>query len=344
MKHLFFLLLLALPILAHADPDAEWQAIVALDAGPGKKPSSQDEAQLLARTHFAKHRALIGQFLAKYPSDPRAFDARLRLAAILAASGKMDGVQSQVDEAMRILAELEKSPGAPAAKRADAGFRRVSLFLQGMNGREAGMRGPIVDSARNFVAKYPDDRRGARLLAEVATVCDSDPVLKRTLLEDARALSKDEALNRRIADDLARIALLDKPLDLKFETLDGRTFDTAALRGNVVVIVFWAADSPPSFLWMQGFRRAVDKLPKDGLRIATVSLDTDRSVLARRIKDFQMAGWPTGFDGKGWDGPSVRRLGINSLPTVFVLDKAGRLRALNARDNHDLLIRRLLRE
>jgi hypothetical protein len=40
----------------------------------------------------------------------------------------------------------------------------------------------------------------------------------------------------------------------------------------------------------------------------------------------------------------VRSLGINALPTVFVVSKSGQLASLNARDNYDLVIRRLLRE
>ena len=344
MKKLLLAVLLLAPLCARAGMEDDWAAIVALDSGPGKKPSSREEAQLLARTHFAKHQALIEKFLAAYPNDPRSFDARLRLASILAAKGKMDNVQNDVDEAMRMLASLEKSPVAPAEKRADAGFRRVSLFMQSLIGRESEMRGSIVDSARNFVAKYPADRRGPRLLAEAATICDNDPALKRALLNEAKTLSKEEALNHRIADDLVRLNLLDKPLHLKFSTVQGGTFDTSAQKGNVVVLIFWSAESPHSLMWMQAFRRTIDKLPKSNLRIATVSLDTNKSELARRMKEFQMESWPTNFDGRGWDSSVARPIGINALPSVFILDKEGVLRAINARDNHDLWIRKLLRE
>ena len=40
--------------------------------------------------------------------------------------------------------------------------------------------------------------------------------------------------------------------------------------------------------------------------------------------------WPVGYDGKGWESPLVRELGINGLPTVWLLDSGGRLRSLNA--------------
>ncbi|MEI6033836.1 MAG: TlpA disulfide reductase family protein [Verrucomicrobiae bacterium] len=344
MMRILLALALFLPLFAWAGADEEWSAIVALDAGPGKPPSTREAARLQARSHFSKHQKLIEGFLSRYPGDPRAFDARLRLAAILAAAGKMDNVQSQVDEAMRLLAGLEKSSGTPQEIRADAGFRRVSLYLQSLAGRENEMRGSIVEAARGFVAKFPGDRRGPRLLVEAATVCDSDPALKRELLSEARAQSKDEVLSRRISDDLSRLSLLDRPLHMKFPTLQGGSFDSDAESGNVVVIVFWSAESPHCLLWMQEFRRTLAKLPKDNLRVASVSLDTNKNVLVQRMKEFQIEAWPTDFDGRGWDNAIARPLGINSLPTVFVLDKSGVLRALNARDRCDLWIRRLQRE
>ena len=342
-----FLLISALLVFAScafATPDSEWAAIVAMDAGPSKKPATREEAQLLARTYLVKQKALIEVFLAQHPSDPHAFDARLHLAAILAATGKMDNVRQQTDEAMRILAALEKSSDAPAEKRADAGFRRASLLFQGTIGREAEMRDPIVEAARSFVESYPGDKRGPRLLVEAATVCDNDPALKRRLLDDARSLSKEDALNRRIADDLVRLNHLDKPLELKFSTVQGIGFDTREQKGNVVAIVFWSAESPHCLMWLQSFRQAVGKLPKANLRVGTVSLDADRQALARRLKEFHIEDWPTNFDGRGWDNAVARPLGINALPTVFLLDKSGVLRALNARDNYGAWITKLLKE
>jgi hypothetical protein len=344
MKKLLLAAILAGASCALATPETEWTAIAAMDAGPSKKPATREEAQILARTHLGKQKKLIEVFLAQYPSDPRAFDARLRLAAILAATGKMDNVREQTDEAMRILSALEKSPDAPAEKRADAGFRRISLFLQSLSGREAEMRDSIVEAARKFVAKYPGDKRGPRLLVEAATVCDNDPALKRKLLNDARSLSKEEDLNRRITDDLVRLNHLDKPLELKFSTIQGPGFDIREQKGKVVVIVFWSVESPHSLIWMQNFRKALEKLPKAGLQIATVSLDTGSKALSQRLKEFQIEGWPTNFDGKGWDNAVARPLGINALPTVFILDKSGVLRALNARNDYGAWITRLLKE
>jgi len=340
----FLAALLLVPCLAFATPDTDWAAIVAMDAGPTRKPVTQEDVKLIARQHLTVQRGLITDFLAKYPNDPNSFDARLRLAAILATIGKMDGVQQPVDDAMRMLTELEKMPGVPLAKRADAGFQRVSLYFQSMRGREAEMRGSIVDSARNFATKYPGDRRGPRLLVEAATICDGDPKAKRELLEQARDLSREEGLNRRIADDLTRLGLLNQPFAMKFPTIQGKTFDTESPRGFVTVIVFWSAESPHCLVWLPEFVRAIRQFPASNVRVATIAVDSKRADVARRLKELRMEDWPTFFDGLGWESPMARDRGINSLPTVFVVDRRGVLRSINARDNYDLVIRRLLRE
>ncbi len=343
MRFLLALCLMA-PALAFGSVESDWAAIVALDAGPGGKPRTREEAVQLARTHFALQTRRIEEFLARYPDDPRVFDARLRLAALLAATGKMEERQQPVDEAMRILTELEKSRNATPQQRANAGFRRVSLYLQSMRGREVEMRGAMVDAARNFAFRYPGDKRGPRLLVEVASLCDSDPGLKRALLEEASGSTSEPALQRRIADDLLRLSLLDKPLRIAFRATDGRIFDSASEKGNIVVVVFWSAESPHCLLWWPAFKRLLAESPRAGVRLATVALDTNSSEALSRLKEFGFEGTPTHCDGRGWQNAVARPLGINSLPTVFVIDRKGVLRSLNARDNIDLWLRRLSRE
>lgn len=343
MTRLLVLALLLPVAAAWAGADEDWAHIVALDAGPGKKPATRDEAIFLAKLHFAAHRRALEDFLAKYPEDPRGFDARLKMADILAAEGKMESSQAKVDDAMRALDQLEKTEGVSREKRADAGFRRASLILQSQSGSTDRMREMIVSAARNFCVKYPGDRRGPRLLVETATICDEAPHLKQRLLEEALVATSEEALKARIRDDLNRLSRLGRPVDLKFTALDGQVVDLKALRGKVVVLVFWSAESPHSLLWLRGFRTAYDGLPKEGLCVVTVSLDEKRGAVEERLRELR-ADWPTHFDGKGWDGALARSLGINALPTVWIIDRKGNLRALNARENFETWIRQLLRE
>lgn len=337
-----FLCLILAVSAALATPDEDWAVIVSMDAGPAQKPKSLEDARALAKAHFVRHAALIEKFLQENPGDSRAFDARLKLAAIQAATGKMEEKQSMVDEAMRALQILEKDKNATAKQRAEAGFRRVTLLMQSLKGQEADRRRDLVAAARNFSIRYSDDVRSPRLLVEVATICDSDPVLKRQLLEEARQASREEVLNRRIADDLRRLDLLGKPLPLKFPTIQGREFDIEKSRGRVVMLVFWSAEAAPSLMWMEDFRRALVNLPRDRFDVVTINLDSNVTKVSEFMKNAALPEWPTACDSKGWSGPLVRRLGINALPTVFIVDQQGILRAVNAKNTYEQWIRKLI--
>ena len=204
------LLILLIPQRLSAGAQEEWRYILSLDAGPKKKPATRDEAALLARNHLLLQRKAVEQFLARYPGDPQAFEAKLKLARILAAEGKIANNQSEVDEALRLLGELEKAPGVARERLADAGFARASLLMQTQNGNAERVRESIVWSARAFTAKYPGDRRGPRMLVEAGTVCDDVPKQKRDLLEEAFRLTDEEPLKRRIADDLRSTRIFGK--------------------------------------------------------------------------------------------------------------------------------------
>jgi hypothetical protein len=340
----FWAVLLLSAGLAIASPEEDWRAIVAMDAGPGEKPKNLEQARSLAKAHLERHRRLVEDFLASHSGDPRSPEARMRLASLLAAIGKMENRQSQVDEAMRLLQTIERDNAAPRQIRAEAGFRRVSLLMQSLQGREIERRGDLLSAARNFRNRFPGDRRVPRLLVEVATLCDNNPSLKRELLDEARSLSNEPELNRRIADDLKRLELLDRPFTLEFPTVQGRDFDIASRRGRIVVLIFWSAESLPSLLWIDEFRRALAKLPADKLAVATVAVDKNPDTVREVLEGTGIAGWPTACDGQGWESPLVRPLGINALPTVFLIDQRGVLRALNARNSYESWIRKLLIE
>jgi thiol-disulfide isomerase/thioredoxin len=133
-------------------------------------------------------------------------------------------------------------------------------------------------------------------------------------------------------------------MDLSFDTLRDGRWSLADQRGRVTVVVFWAGWSPPSVAWLAEFGRFARDLPGGSVAIATVSLDKKKGNAVETLSKLGISGWPTACSGAGWEDPLVRRLGINALPTVFVFDKQGRLRTLNARQGYESLIRQLVAE
>ncbi len=336
------LISLANPSL-NANADNAWALVEKLDSGPPSQPKSRDEAVQLARQHFASHRAAIESFLVGYPDDPRSFDAHLRLAGLMAAEGSMDQKPALVRQALQALIALEKTPGIPSNQLADAAFRRISLQMQTLEGRESEQRDVVVTAARNFANRFPSDKRAARLLVEASTICTGTPDTMRSLLNQAQSLTSEPELNARIADDLRRLGQLGKLLEITITTTDGQRIALETLRGRVVALIFWSAESPHSVLWMRGFLEQIRKLPTSDVVFIGVSLDDDKEALNTMIQALNIP-WATHFDGKGWEGDLVRSLGINAIPTLWLVDKRGILRSLNAREHFNTSLRLLQRE
>lgn len=317
---------------AFASPaDSAWQRILALDSGPGEIPRTPEQARLYASNHLLTQKNALDAFVNRYPGDPRVPEARLRLASILATEGRMEENSSKIREAFGVLQSIEKNPSASPKVKSDAAFRMASIRMQNApGGPEAGYK-YVVKAATDFVRAYPDDRRGPRLLVEAGTVCDSDPDTKRKLLDEARKRTSEEDLLRRIDDDLKRLSLIGKPVEIKLRTLSGQSLDLSDYRGKPVLLIFWAAESPQSLFWLRDFARMWQTFRKKAdFAIVTVNLDSDPAE-ARERAALLGTGWPVGYEPGGWDAPTARRLGINALPTVWVLDSQGRLRTLNAK-------------
>ena len=296
-----------------------------------------------AAQHLEKQEAALRGFSQQFPSDSRHYSAEIRLAAVVAAEGRLKHDPVLEDAARKSLSDLEADAGTPALVKADAGFARVSQTMASAAGQlDEKARDTLLNQVRQFDVSYPKDRRTGNLLTEVATLYDNQPVQKKTLLNEALEHTNDEAARQRISDDLKRINLLGKPLDLRLHLLDGgNTLDLAQHRGRVEVILFWASFSLPALHELAAVQEVAKGFGGQPVDFLTVSVDEDRAALVGTMKVADLK-WPTQFDGQGWRSEFVRSLGINAIPTVWVLDRQGRLLTLNARGEEEKTIRQAL--
>ena len=332
-------LLLAAAAFAGA-ADEDWQAVIALDAGPEALARSGAEAQAAIVAHLAAQERALRAFIGAHAGDAHAFEARLRLARLFAIRADVQNDSKLRSEADRMLGALEKS--ATPGQRADIDFARLSLAMRRANSPATMDREALLSRARKFQNSHPEDRRIAQVFAEVATLFDSQPSVKRKLLTEAQPLANDDETKSRIADDLRRIALLGETPALYGPSMDGKSFNVEDCRGRIVIVCFFATWSPPSLAALDALKRAAVTFPKGPVQIVGVSLDTKPEPLGALLKS-QAIPWPIVRDGLGWESPLIRGFGINTLPTVWLLDRAGKLRSLDALDNTGGQIRQLLR-
>ena len=327
-----------------AEADQAWQVVLQQATGPGTRFHDQGEALAAARKHLDAQESMLRGFIRLYPDDPRAYSARIRLSSVLSAKGRLQKQPAFMTEAQKLLTDLEADPATPPSVKADAAFARVSSDMENLSG------GPINDAARDGVLKtirqfdtsYPDDRRTPGLLTEIATLYDELPAQKKALLEEAAMHAKDEGLRNRIHDDLKRVSLLGRPLDLSvLPWQGGAPVKLADARGRVVVVLFWASWSMPALHELARLKDAAAEFQGQPVDFWGISLDEDRAAMEATVKAADIR-WPIQCDGRGWKGELVRSLGINALPTTWVFDRRGQLTMLNARGQASDAIREAL--
>jgi thiol-disulfide isomerase/thioredoxin len=133
------------------------------------------------------------------------------------------------------------------------------------------------------------------------------------------------------------------PLALKFAAVDGREVDLEKMRGKVVLVDFWATWCEPCVDMLPTVKGAYDKFHAKGLEIAGIDLDEEKDSLTNFVAE-QKVEWPEYFDGKKWDSKYAVEFGVKDLPALWLVDKKGVLRYINADFDFDKKIERLLGE
>jgi cytochrome c biogenesis protein CcmG, thiol:disulfide interchange protein DsbE len=110
--------------------------------------------------------------------------------------------------------------------------------------------------------------------------------------------------------------------DFVVETLDGDTVRLAELRGQVVLVNFWATWCPPCRIEMPGFQRVWEDYGDRGFVIVGLSVDQGvRSDVVRWVERRGLT-FPIAFA----PGAVVRSYGgATTLPTSILIDREGRI-------------------
>lgn len=165
---------------------------------------------------------------------------------------------------------------------------------------------------------------------------------------EARVLAErvsDEQLKGRLVAIAERSArdprqLVGKPFSVEGKQPDGAAFSTASLRGKVVLIDFWATWCRPCVAAMPELVRLREQHGADKLAIVGVSCDRDRKALEAFLEKHPQYDWPHLFaPGTQWH-PIATAHGVESIPRLFLLDRDGVLRSVDAAQHLEELVRR----
>jgi thiol-disulfide isomerase/thioredoxin len=334
--------------------EKQWEQVVEANSMPPppegwyeRTPSPKDFARFheengrLARRGAEKAR----EFYRRFPDSPHAREARVQEKISLTIAADL-GDQVATRELQQLAARSGKEPPLTEDELVSIAAgplkRLVDLLEYQVNPVDVSQ---MEHKARLFRQQYPKRPEGWEYLVVVM-----NNYLYYGRYPQARALAQDltkadvpEETRDPAQALLRKLERLDKPLAIQFTALDGRKVDLAALRGKVVLVDFWATWCPPCMREIPRLRKLSDRYRAQGFEIVGISADDDEKAVRRVIDEHNMK-WPIFFDGKGEDNRLVAEFEARPLPTLWLVDRGGRLRDLSGAVDLEAKIKKLLAE
>jgi peroxiredoxin len=184
--------------------------------------------------------------------------------------------------------------------KADVGSAGHESILRGyVAGLEQTKSALFIDFGKLFIEKYPNDQQ------YVASI------------------------NAAIAQLASTTNGAEAP-DFTSTTPTGASVKLSDLRGQIVMIDFWASWCRPCRMENPNVLKAYTKYHDKGFEILGVSLDDNKGKWEAAIAQDGLP-WKHVSDLKGWYGPTSQLYGVSSIPATLLLDKEGKIIARNLR-------------
>ena len=318
---------LALDVLRAAEDEAvTWEKLQNEAAGlTADLPEDEAEGKKLLGQRLAAQLEHFSDYVRDYPQSSNRWEARMAVMQLGNSLAMIEDREPDLAAQSKELREIADDKEAPLNIRADAGLVLLQIASVDFDRVRTEQSARDLSAAiAKFLETHPEDpRRAALKLTEAQALETFDPGTARAIYEEV-AKDEDPEIAEAAKSGLELMALRDNPLELSFTAVDGKKFDLAGLRGKVVLIDFWATWCPPCVEEVPQLVETYEKFKDRGFEIVGISLDNDKSALEKFTAENKMT-WPQFFDGKGWDNELAQRFKIQSVPTMWLLGRDGKL-------------------
>ena len=99
---------------------------------------------------------------------------------------------------------------------------------------------------------------------------------------------------------------------------------------KVVLIDFFATWCPPCREEMPNLKNIRSSHPEGSFELISISLDSEREKLETFIREQELT-WHFAFSGEGWNDSNAKLYHVNSIPSIWLVDKKGILRYFDVR-------------
>lgn len=134
--------------------------------------------------------------------------------------------------------------------------------------------------------------------------------------------------SKRAEAVLRRLRLLGKNLELSGPTIDGGYINIRDYRNKVLLIAFWSTGQKPFEAMLPRLKSLQKTFGPRNFEIIGVNLDKEEPPVATFLEKNAVV-WPNIFhpdrNKRGWESPMAKHYAIRNLPTLWLVDTAGKV-------------------
>lgn len=160
---------------------------------------------------------------------------------------------------------------------------------------------------------------------------EKDPTPQSSESQTERTEEQQSTTQQNVGIEVGNVAP-----NFTMNNVEGKPVSLSQFKGKTVVIDFWATWCPPCRRSIPYVKEAYEKFKNNNVEFIGISLDKQDGLDGWReyIKENQM-NWVQVADGKFWDNDVAVRYGIESIPSMWVINREGMIVGKNL--SHDEL-------
>jgi peroxiredoxin len=302
-------------------------------------PAKRAAAAPKAIPVLKRKRALLDEIADLRPNERDDYElAKLEFLKPLAMLGD--------EESVKALDSLAASNGKLAVE-AQIGRQFVAYVVAG---KDEAAQLKAVDGLQKVAKANPKSESAAETAFQIKLTSAAKGVVERAediILTDLTGDKAGEYADA-IKGERKMRASVGKPVELAGPKVDGKPFTTKDWKGKVILVDYWATWCEPCLREVPKIKRAYIDYHAKGLEVLGVSCDRDGDVLQQFLAQRNDMPWPQLWDAAQsakikWH-PIAKEYGVLRIPAMFLIDRKGVLRSVDALEKYEELIPKLLEE